>query len=107
MVSLVARAAYYPEFNILIPRNPKSIRALVTRLKSILHLDLDTSDLDTQVQDFEGKLDFMAGNNLEFRKYIEKLEQDYTEIKDEKPLDISADEAVRIVEEFIRKKPNN
>lgn len=106
MISLVARAAYYPEFNILIPRNPKSIRALVTRLESILHINLDTIDLDTQVQEFEGKLDYMAGNNLEFQKYIEKLEQDYAEIKYEKPLDISADEAVRIVEEFMRKKPD-
>jgi proteasome assembly chaperone (PAC2) family protein len=107
MVSLVARAAYYPEFKILIPRNPKSIRALVRRLESILHIDLDASELEAQVEEFEGKLDSMVGNNLEFRNYIEKLEQEYTEMKYEKPLDISPDEAVRIAEEFIRKKPDN
>ena len=107
MVILVAMAAYYPEFNILIPCNPRSIRALVTRLEGILHIELDTSDLDVQVQEFEEKLDFMAGSNPEFRKYIEKLEQDYVDTKYEKPLDITADEAIRIAEEFIRKKPDN
>jgi proteasome assembly chaperone (PAC2) family protein len=107
MVSLVVTAAYYSEFNIIIPRNPKSIRALIRRLESILHIDLDVSDIETQVKEFEEKLDSMAGDNMEFRHYIEKLEREYTEIKYEKPLDISADEAIRIAEEFVRKKPNN
>ena len=107
MVILVARAAYYPEFNILIPRNPKSIRALIKRLESILDIDIDTSDLDIQVREFQGKLDFMGESNPEFRKYIGELEQEYEEMKYEKPLDITADEAIRIAEEFIRKKPEN
>ena len=107
MVILVARAAYYPEFNILIPRNPSSIRALVTRLEGILDVDLDTSDLDKQVQEFEGKLDFMVGSNPELRNYLAKLEEEYEEMKYEKPLDITADEAIRIAEEFIRKKPES
>jgi len=80
---------------------------LVRRLESILHIYLDTLDLEAQVREFEGKFDSMAQNNLEFRNYTERLEQEYTEIKYEKPLDISADESVRIAEEFIRKKPDN
>ncbi len=106
MVSLVTRAAYYPEFSIVIPRNPKSIRALITRLESILSIDLDTSDLDTRVKEFEEKLEAVAEINPEFRNYIEKLEQEYTESKYEKPLDISAEEAIRIAEELLRKKPD-
>lgn len=107
MVSLITRAAYYPEFSILIPSNPKSIRALARILESILHIDLDTSDLDRRVKEFEGKLEAVVEKNPEFRNYIEKLEQEYTESQYEKPLDISADEAVRIAEEFLRKKPDN
>ena len=107
MVSPVATAAYYPEFNISISINLKSVRALIIRLRGMPDFDLDTSELDERVRQFEGKLDFMAENNQQFRDYIRELEQQYTEIKYREPLDISPAEAVRIAEEFIRKKPDN
>jgi len=103
-VNIIARATYYPEFNILMPRNPKSIRAVVRRLFSLLRLDLDISDLDTQAEEFEEKLRFMASHNAKFRQYVEDLEKEYVEIKYEEPLDMSADEAVRIAEELLRRK---
>jgi proteasome assembly chaperone (PAC2) family protein len=104
MVSLTARATYYPEFNIVIPHNPKAIRAIVKRLNSLLSLNLDLSDLDADVAEYEGKLASVASRNPEFRSYLEKLEQDYVEIKYEEPLELSADEAVRIAEELLKKK---
>ena len=60
MVSPVATAAYYPEFNISISINLKSVRALIIRLRGMPDFDLDTSELDERVRQFEGKLDFMA-----------------------------------------------
>ena len=104
VVSIIARATYYPEFNILIPRNPKSIRAVVRRLNSLLHLNLDTSDLDREAEEFEAKLEFMTSHNPELQAYVKELEKDFIEVKFEEPLDISADEAIRIAEEFLKKK---
>jgi len=104
MVSLIARATYYPEFNIAIPRNPKAIRAIVVRLKSLLRLNLDLADLDRESEELELKLNFMASHNREFQAYIEELEKDFIEVKYEEPLDISAHEAVQIAEELLKKK---
>jgi len=104
MVILIARATYYPEFNIIIPHNPKAIRALVKRLDSLLRLYLDTTDLDREAEEFEAKLSFMASHNPEFQAYVTELEKDFTEVRYEEPLDISASEAVRLAEEFLRKK---
>jgi len=104
MVSLTARATYYPEYNIVISHNPKTIRAMVRRLSGMLELDLDVSDLDKEVAGFEEKLGGMVGRNAEFRAYLEKLENDYVELKYEEPLELSADEAVRIAEDLLRGK---
>lgn len=102
MLILIAKAAYYPEFNIVIPHSPKCIRALARRLNGIFRLNLDVSDLDTEAEQFEEKLDFMANQNPELRIYIDKLEKEYVEINYEEPLNISADEAVRMAEDLLR-----
>ena len=104
-VSMMSRATYYPEFNIAIPHNPKSIRAMVRRLDGLLSLKLDITDLNKKVEEVEEKLGAMARRNARFRTYVEELEKDFVEVKYEEPLDLSADEAVRIAEEFLKKKP--
>jgi len=104
MVTITARVTYYPEFNIVIPRNPKAIRAVVRRLNSLLRLNLDISDLDKESEEFESKLGFMMSQNSEFKSYVEELEKDFVEVKYEEPLDLSADEAVRMAEEFLKEK---
>jgi len=103
LVSITARATYYPEFNVVIPRNPKSIKAIVLRLNSLLHLNLDFSDLEHEADELEVKLNFMASHNREFQAYIEELEKEYVEVKYETPLDITANEAVQLAEEFLKK----
>jgi predicted ATP-grasp superfamily ATP-dependent carboligase len=102
MVSLIARATYYPEFNIVIPRNPKAIKAIVLRLNDLLQLNLNLSDLDQEADELEVKLNFMASHNQEFQAYVEELEKEYTEVKYEPPLDITANEAVQLAEEFLK-----
>jgi len=104
MVSITARATYYPEFDIIIPHNPKTIRAVVRRLNRLLSLNLDVSDLDKQAEEFEAKISFMASQNPRFQAYVEELEKDFTEVKYEEPLEMSPDEAVRLAEEFLRGK---
>lgn len=106
-VSILAGANYYPEFNILITRNPKSIRALIIRLNSLLNLNLNTSDLNIQVEEFEGKLNLMANQNPTFQSYMRKLEREYIEEKFEEPLEISPDEGVQIAEEIIKRRGKN
>ncbi len=106
-VNFMTRATYYPEFNIVISRNPKSIRAVIRRLNSLLQLNLDISDLDTQANEFEGKLGFIVSQNPQFRAYVEELEKEYIEVKYEEPLEMSAEEAVHIAEELLKKKRDN
>jgi len=67
MVTLTARVTYYPEFNIVIPRNPKSIRELVKRLNILLNLYQDISDIDGEVAEFDAKLGSMMSQNPEFK----------------------------------------
>ena len=103
-VTMIARATYYPEFDLLVPRNPKSIRAVVRRLNDLLNLNLDVSDLDAQAKEFEEKLGFMASHNPEFLAYVKQLEKEHIEVKYEEPFDVSPDEAVRIAEDLLRTK---
>ncbi len=104
MVSLTTRATYYPEFDIVIPHNPKAIRAVISRLNHLLCLSLDISDLDKQAEEFEVKLNFMASQNPSFQTYIGELEKDFIEANYQEPLEMSPDEAVRLAEEFLKGK---
>lgn len=104
LIDMMARATYYPEFNVVIAHNPKTIRAIVKRLNSLLNLKLDISDLDRQAEELEAKLGFMVSQSPEFRTYVSELEKDYTESKYEEPLDVSADEAIHLAEEILREK---
>ncbi|MFC1908258.1 PAC2 family protein [Chloroflexota bacterium] len=102
MVGFITRSTYYPEYNIVIPRNPRSIRALMVRLNALLHLGLDISDLDRESEELEAKLGLMASQNPEFKNYVAELEKDYFEVGYEEPLNLSANEAVEIAEEFLK-----
>jgi len=102
IVVMHTRATYYPEFNIVIQHNPKAIRALLKRLNHLLQLNLDISDIDREAADLETKLESISSQNSEFRAYVEKLEEEYIDVKYEEPLEISPDEAVNIAEELLR-----
>ncbi len=104
VVSFMVVAPFYPEHNISISRSPASIRAILKRLNRLLNLSLDLSDLDVEVDELRDKLDFLAGQNAEFKEYIAQLEKEYVELKYGDSLGISADEAVRIAEELLKKR---
>jgi proteasome assembly chaperone (PAC2) family protein len=105
-VSMMARATYYPEYNVIVTHNPKSIRAILKRLNPLLSLNLDFSDLDVQAKEFEEKMGFMVSHNPGFQAYVAELEKGYIEVKYDEPLDISPSEAIRIAEELLKKKGN-
>ena len=100
--NFTVRVPYYPEFNIAIDYNPKSIKAILTRLDQLMHLNLNFEELDKGIKELEGKLDFIRQQNPQFNTYIEELEKDYAEMPYPEPLDMSANEGVRLAEEFLR-----
>jgi len=101
MAILHARATYYPEFNIVISHNPKAIRAVVKRLNRLLGLGLRMDDMDRQARDFEARIGYMGVQNREFQLYVEALEKEYLEPSFDDS-DLSADEAIRAAEDFLR-----
>jgi proteasome assembly chaperone (PAC2) family protein len=103
MVSFSARATYYPEYNIIIPHNPKSIKAVLVRLNSLMGLKLNFGELDREAKDFEGKLEFMRSQSPRFHAYVQELEKSYVEMPYEEPIEFSSDEAVKFAEDFLKK----
>jgi len=102
-VNLTARAPYYPEFNWAIEYSPRSIKAVLVRLNDLMHLGLDFHDLDDQIRELEGKLDFFKQQNAQFSAYMQELDKNYEETPYQSALDISPSEAVRLAEEFLKR----
>jgi proteasome assembly chaperone (PAC2) family protein len=101
-VNFTVRVPCYPEHNIFIGYAPKSLKAVLVRLKALMHLDMSFDDLDEEIKEVEDKLDSFRQQNQEFDTYLEELEKDYTEMPYQESLDISPDDAVRLAEEFLK-----
>ena len=67
-----------------------------------MRLNVSFAELDKQIGELEGKLDFIRQQNPQFNTFIEDLEKDYVEMPYPEPLDISPNEAVKFAEEFLR-----
>jgi proteasome assembly chaperone (PAC2) family protein len=106
-VNLSAWATYYPEYNIVIPHNPKSIKAVLVRLNSLIGLKLDFSELNNEIKEFEGKLEFMRSQSPRFHAYVQELEKNFVEVPYTEPLDLSPDEAIKFAEDLLKKKREN
>jgi proteasome assembly chaperone (PAC2) family protein len=102
-VNFTVRVPFYPEFNVVIDYSPKSIKAVLVRLKNLMHLDMNFDELNNAIKEVEGKLDFVRQQNPQFNTYIEELEKDYVEMPYQESLDISPSDAVRLAEEFLKK----
>jgi len=103
VVSLTARATFYPEFSLSIPHNPKVIRALIKRLDALLDLRLDISDLNLAAEELERKMTAATRQNPRFRSYLAALEKDYHEVDYLPPLGITEEEALRLAEDLLRR----
>jgi hypothetical protein len=101
-VNFTVRTPCYPEHNIFIGYSPKSLKAVLVRLKGLMNLDMNFGDLDEEIREVDEKLDSFRHQNQEFDTYIEELEKNYTEMPYQGSLDISPDDAVRLAEEFLK-----
>jgi proteasome assembly chaperone (PAC2) family protein len=105
--NFTVRVPYYPEFNIAMEYSPKSTKAILMRLNHFMQLGLNFDELDNINQELEGKLDFVRQQNPQFNTYIEELEKNYQELPFEEPLNISANEAIRLAEELLKNNQNH
>ena len=101
-VALTARAPYYPEFNLAIEYSPRSIKAVLVRLNDLMHLGLAFDELDDAIGQIQGKLEFFRQQNTQFNSYMDELEKGYVEMPYRETLDMSANEAIQLAEEFLR-----
>jgi proteasome assembly chaperone (PAC2) family protein len=104
-VSLTAQAVCYPDFNIFVPYNPKSITELLVRMARLTGVEVDYACLKERTIDFEQRLDNLRNQCENLSAYLEVLENCYTEDLLKGPLDMSGDEAVKIVEDMLRSYP--
>jgi proteasome assembly chaperone (PAC2) family protein len=102
-VSFSARATYYPEYNIVIPHNSKSIKAVMVRLNTLMGLNLNYSDLNNEIKEFEGKLEFMRNQSPRFHAYVQELEKNYVEMPYAEPLELSTDDVIKFAEDLLKK----
>lgn len=101
-VNFTARVPCYPDFNVFLGESPKSVKAILIRLRDLMHCDIDFSKIDKDISDMEGKLDFVRQQNPNFNTLIEELEKQYVEMPYEESLGLSPDDAVRLAEEFLK-----
>lgn len=101
-VNFTVRVPCYPEYNVFIGYSPKSTKAILVRLKDLMHLDMNFEELNNAIKEVEGKLDFFRQQNPQFNTFIEELEKDYVEMPYQESLDISPSDAVRLAEEFLK-----
>jgi proteasome assembly chaperone (PAC2) family protein len=100
-VNFTVRVPCYPEHNVFLGYSPKSTKAVLVRLKDIMHIDMNFDELDSAINEVEGKLNFVRQQNPQFNTFIEELENNYVEMPYEESLGISPSDAVRLAEEFL------
>jgi len=101
-VNFTVRVPCYPDFNVFLGESPKSLKAILVRLKDLMHYDMNFEKLDSMIKEMEGKLNFVRQQNPDFNTFIEELEKKYTEMPYRESLDISPSDAVRLAEEFLK-----
>jgi proteasome assembly chaperone (PAC2) family protein len=101
-VNFTVRVPCYPEFNVFLGDSPKSLKAILIRLKDMMHYDVNFEKLDNSIKEMEGKLNFVRQQNPNFNTFIEELEKKYTDMPYQGALDISPSDAVKLAEEFLK-----
>jgi proteasome assembly chaperone (PAC2) family protein len=101
------RVPYYPDYNIALGYSPASIKAVLIRLNHILHLDMNFDELNESIRELQNKLDSVRQQNPQFNTYIEELEKDYVEMHYKETLDLSAGDAIKFAEEFLKENQDH
>jgi proteasome assembly chaperone (PAC2) family protein len=105
-VNFTVRTPYYPEFNIVLYYSPRSMKAVMVRFDHLMHLGINFDGINEIIKELEGKLDFIGQQNPQFKSFIAELEKNFVEMPYEEPLDISAGEAIKFAEEFLKEHRN-
>ena len=101
-IHMTGRATYYPEFDITIPRNPKTIMAILKRLDKFLGTGVDLVELGVESEKLEQKLNSMLAENQQLQAYVRELERAYVEPKLEEEIEAPPEEFIKGVEDFLR-----
>jgi proteasome assembly chaperone (PAC2) family protein len=101
-VNFTVRVPCYPDYNVFLGYSPKSIKAILVRLKDLMHLEINVDDLNNAIKELDGKLNFIRQQNPQFNTFIEEAEKNYTEMPYQDALDISPSDAVKLAEEFLK-----
>src|SRR5436190_776742 len=67
--------------------NPKATRALLSRLSTLIDIDLDLSDLDIAASAWERSVDEVVAGDADATAYVERLEARYDENADANPIE--------------------
>jgi proteasome assembly chaperone (PAC2) family protein len=67
------------------PPNPKATRALLSRLSTLIDIDLDLSDLDIAASAWERSVDEVVAGDADASSYVERLEARYDEAAEATP----------------------
>jgi hypothetical protein len=101
-VNFTVRVPCYPEFSVFLGDSPKSLKAILVRLKDLMHYDVNFDKLDGVIKEIEGKLNSVRQQNPNFNAFLDELEKKYVEMPYQKSLDMSPSEGVRLAEEFLK-----
>jgi proteasome assembly chaperone (PAC2) family protein len=105
-VNFTVRVPCYPEFNIFLGDCPKSLKAILVRLKDLTHFNMNFNELDDEIKDIEEKLNIIRRKNPNFDALLTELEKKYVDMPYYESLGISPSDAVKLAEEFLKKNKN-
>jgi proteasome assembly chaperone (PAC2) family protein len=103
-VNFTVRVPCYPEFNIFLGDCPKSLKAILVRLKDLMHFKMSFDELDAENKLIEEKLNIIRQKNPNFDALLNELEKKYVDMPYHESLGISPSDAVRLAEEFLKEK---
>ncbi len=97
-LSLWAAAPHYLAAN----PNPTVMLALLTKVREVLDIEVDTAELETAAAEFRAKVDEAMAENEDFVGYIQRLEEQTAEMSSIDPS--GTIELITEIEDFLRKR---
>jgi proteasome assembly chaperone (PAC2) family protein len=101
-VNFTVRVPCYPEFNVFLVDCPKSLKAILVRLKDLMHFNMNFNELDAVIKEIEEKLNIIRQQNPNFNALLNELEKKFVDMPYHESLGISPSDAVRLAEEFLK-----
>lgn len=97
-VSLWAATPHYLAAN----PNPKAMLALLAKAQQLLEIEIDTTELEVAVQEFQTRVNEAMAENEEFVGYVKRLEEEPPEVSSIDPTE--GGELISEIENFLRER---